>query len=214
MQKTDLLNKLVKAGVVAVIRANDKEKAIKTVDAVIKGGITAIELTFTVPGADEVIATLSKKYKDNDQVVIGAGTVLDASSARLAIISGAQFIVSSSFNEEVAKISNLYCIPYTPGCMTPTEVQTALTYGSELVKIFPGDIMGKASIKDLKGPFPYLNIMPSGGVSLNNMQDWFEAGASVVGVGGNLIKDAENGDFEAVSDMAKKYHQKFLNIMA
>ncbi|CCI84524.1 2-dehydro-3-deoxyphosphogluconate aldolase 4-hydroxy-2-oxoglutarate aldolase [Lactobacillus pasteurii DSM 23907 = CRBIP 24.76] len=212
MQKSELLNKLVNSGVVAVIRGDDKEQALKTVDAVIAGGITAIELTFTVPGADQVISTLSKKYQDREDVIIGAGTVLEPTSARLAIINGAKFIVSPSFNSEVAKLCNLYCIPYTPGCITPTEIQSALAYGAELIKIFPGNVAGKGAIKAYKGPFPYVNIMPTGGVDLDNMAEWFKAGASVVGAGSNLTKDAATGNYVAVSEMAKKYRQKFEEI--
>ena len=213
MQKADLLNKLVKSGVVAVIRGDNKEQAIKTVDAVIEGGITAIELTFTVPGADEVISTLTEKYKDNDKVIIGAGTVLEPTSARLAIINGAKFIVSPSFNKEVAKLCNLYCIPYTPGCLTPEEIQTALTYGADLIKVFPGNVAGMGAIKAFKGPFPYINIMPTGGVNLENMEKWFEAGASVVGAGSNLTKDAKDNDYAAVTEMARKYRAKYESIM-
>lgn len=121
MQKYDYLNRLIKTN--CVVRGNDAAEAVKTVDAVIAGGITGIELTFTVPHADRVLDQLSEKYGDRADVLIGAGTVLDPATARLAIIAGAKFIVSPSFNADVAKICNLYAIPYTPGCLTSTEIQ-------------------------------------------------------------------------------------------
>lgn len=212
MQKADVLNKLEQSGIVAVIRGDNKEQAIKTVDAVIAGGITAIELTFTVPEADQVIATLTEKYKNDSNVIIGAGTVLEPTSARLAIINGAKFIVSPNFNKEVAKLCNLYCIPYTPGCLTPDDIQTALTYGADLIKVFPGNVAGMSAIKAFKGPFPYINIMPTGGVDLDNMESWFKAGAAVVGAGSNLIKDAKDGNYTAVTEMTKKYRKKLESI--
>lgn len=168
MQRAELLNKVIESGVVSVVRAESGEKALKIVEAVVSGGITSIELTYSVPRANEVISDLVAKYIGTE-VVIGAGTVLDPTSARLAIVAGAQFIVSPSFNKEVAKICNLYQIPYVPGVLTPLEAQNALEYGSELIKLFPGDITGPKMIKDLKGPFPYINILPSGGVNVDNV---------------------------------------------
>ena len=125
MQRAELLNKVIQSGVVSVVRAESGEKALKIVEAVVSGGITSIELTYSVPRANEVISDLVAKYLGTD-VVIGAGTVLDPTSARLAIVAGAQFIVSPSFNKEVAKICNLYQIPYVPGILTPLEAQKAL----------------------------------------------------------------------------------------
>ncbi|MGL5342372.1 MAG: bifunctional 2-keto-4-hydroxyglutarate aldolase/2-keto-3-deoxy-6-phosphogluconate aldolase, partial [Lactococcus garvieae] len=147
MQRAELLEKVIKSGVVSVVRADSAEDAVKIVEAVVDGGIKSIELTYSVPRANDVIADLVARYADTD-VVIGAGTVLEPTSARLAIIAGAQFIVSPTFNKEVAKICNLYQIPYIPGVMTPLEAQTAMEYGSELIKLFPGDITGPAMIKD------------------------------------------------------------------
>lgn len=208
MQKAELLDKIIKSGVVSVVRADSAEKAIKIVEAVISGGIKSIELTYSVPRANEVIAELANKYSETD-VLIGAGTVLEPISARLAIIAGAQFIVSPNFNEEVAKICNLYQIPYIPGFMTPREAQVALESGSELLKLFPGDIMGAAMIKDIKGPFPYINIMPSGGVSENNIGDWFKAGAVAVSAGSGVTSPAEIGDFRAVTYNAKNFMEAY-----
>ncbi|MFT8394077.1 MAG: bifunctional 4-hydroxy-2-oxoglutarate aldolase/2-dehydro-3-deoxy-phosphogluconate aldolase [Liquorilactobacillus ghanensis] len=211
MKKVTILEKIVESGIVAVIRGESPQKAAKTAEAVIKGGVKGIELTFTVPQIDKVIAELSDKYHDSE-VAVGAGTVLDATSARIAILAGAEFIVSPSFNIEVAKICNLYQIPYVPGCMTVTEVQTALSYGVDIIKLFPGSVTGSKMINAIHGPLPDVNIMPTGGVSLDNMEDWFKAGAIVVGTGSNLTGAADQDDFETVTTMAEKYTSKLTKL--
>lgn len=214
MQKYDYLNRLINTGCVAVVRGDDADEAVKTVDAVIAGGVTGIELTFTVPHADKALDELSEKYGDREDVLIGAGTVLDPATARLAIIAGAKFIVSPSFNADVAKICNLYSIPYTPGCFTPTEIQTALEAGVDLVKVFPGSVAGPVMVKALHGPFPQLAIMPTGGVSLDNLETWFDAGVTLVGAGSNLTAAAKTGDYAGVTATAKKYRAKLDAIRA
>ena len=158
MKRANLLTKLQKTGIVSVVRANTSDKAVKIADAVIAGGITGIELTYTVPNADQVINELVERYQDTPEVIIGAGTVLDATSARLAIISGANFIVSPTFDTNVAKMCNLYQIPYIPGVFTPTEAQAALQAGSEVVKLFPGSLATPKTISEFKGPFPYILV--------------------------------------------------------
>ncbi len=212
MKKTAILNKLENAGVIAVVRGETVEEAIKASNAIVKGGITGIELTFTVPNADHAIAELAANYKKDPTIVIGAGTVLDAVTARLAIMAGAEFIVSPCFDKETAKICNLYQIPYLPGCMTITEMKTALTYGADIVKLFPGSAFGPSIVKAFKALLPHLNIMPTGGVSLANMQDWFAAGVVAVGVGGNLLAPAATGDFEKVTEVATQYADKLKSI--
>ncbi|HAY52427.1 bifunctional 4-hydroxy-2-oxoglutarate aldolase/2-dehydro-3-deoxy-phosphogluconate aldolase [Schleiferilactobacillus harbinensis] len=212
MQKVDRLLRLQKAGIVAVVRGNSPEEAEKTADAVIAGGVTAIELTFTVPHADKVIEHLTEKYTNDDAVVIGAGTVLDPATARVAMIAGAEFIVSPSFNAETAKMCNLYATPYTPGCMTPTEMQSALEAGVDLVKLFPGAVMKPAMVSAVLAPFPYLSIMPTGGVNVENMAEWFKAGVTLVGAGSNLTAGAKTGDYAAVTAQAKKYQAKLAEI--
>ncbi|ASV94765.1 bifunctional 4-hydroxy-2-oxoglutarate aldolase/2-dehydro-3-deoxy-phosphogluconate aldolase [Enterococcus durans] len=212
MKKTAILNKLENAGVIVVVRGETVEEAIKASNAIVKGGITGIELTFTVPNADHAIAELAANYKKDPTIVIGAGTVLDAVTARLAIMAGAEFIVSPCFDKETAKICNLYQIPYLPGCMTITEMKTALTYGADIVKLFPGSAFGPSIVKAFKAPLPHLNIMPTGGVSLANMQDWFAAGVVAVGVGGNLLAPAATGDFEKVTEVATQYADKLKSI--
>lgn len=204
MKRYNILQQMINSGVVAVVRANSPEKATKIVDAIIDGGIKSIELTYSVPQANEVIKELKDKYKDKG-IIIGAGTVLEPISARLAIIAGAQFIVSPCFDKEVAMLCNLYQVPYIPGVLTPSEVKIALEYGSEVIKLFPGDVSGAKMIKDLKGPFPDLNILPSGGVNVDNIADWIKSGATMVSAGTILSAPAEKDDFNQVSINAKTF---------
>lgn len=214
LPKYETLNKVINSGVVSVVRGATKDEAYKTAEACIEGGIKAIEVTFTAPHADEIIAELLEQYRDDSEVVIGAGTVLDPETARIAIIAGAQFIVSASFNKEVAKICNLYTIPYTPGCMTPNDIQSALTYGADLIKLFPGSVVGQGAVSAIHGPFPQANLMITGGVNLENMHEWFEKGATVLGAGSNLTGAAQKGDFASVITQAKKYREELERINA
>lgn len=212
MKKNTILNKLEAAGVIAVVRGKNKTEAIKATEALVAGGMKGIELTFTVPRAEEVIAELVEIYADHEDVVIGAGTVLDAITARIAIMAGAEYIVSPCFDLETAQICNLYQIPYLPGCMTITEMKEALKAGSDIIKLFPGSAFGPSIVKAFKAPLPHLNIMPTGGVCLENMADWFDAGVTAVGVGGSLLAPAETGDFAAVTEVARQYMEKFAEI--
>ena len=208
MKKVHRLKQLERAGVIAVVRGTNKEQAIKVSRAVIEGGMTGIELTFTVPNAEQAIQELVATYQKHADVVIGAGTVLDAMTARLAIMEGAEFIVSPCFDLETAKICNLYQIPYLPGCMSINEMKEALKAGVDIIKLFPGSAFGPSIVQAFKAPLPQLNIMPTGGVSLENMGQWFDAGVVAVGVGGNLIAPAEKGNFEEVTRIAKQYIKK------
>lgn len=193
------------SGVVAVVRADSKNEAILISDACVKGGITAIEITFTIQDAIEVIKELTTFYAENNAVVIGAGTVLDAETARIALLAGAQFIVSPCFDESTAKLCNLYQIPYMPGCLTITEMKHALEYGVDVIKLFPGDAVGPAFVKAVKAPLPQVNIMPTGGVSLDNVSQWIESGCIAVGVGGRLLAPAKTGDYEKITEYAIQY---------
>lgn len=208
MKKFNLLTKVIDSGVVAVVRADSQEQALKISHACIEGGILGIEVTFTVNGAVEVIKTLLAQYGKNSNVVIGAGTVLDVTTARIAILAGAQFVVSPSFDEETAKLCNLYQIPYMPGCMTITEMKRALEYGSDIIKFFPGSSFGPDFVKAVKGPLPQINLMPTGGVDLENIGQWIENGCVAVGVGGNLVSPAKTGDFAKITESAREYVNK------
>lgn len=204
ISKEKVLTHVKECGLVAVVRAETEEDAIKISDACLKGGCTSIELTFTVPGADKVIAALSKKYP-NGEMMLGAGTVLDSETARIAILAGANFIVSPSFNIETAKLCNRYGVPYMPGCATITEVITAMEAGADIVKIFPADLYGPKIIKDIKGPLPQAQMMPTGGVDADNVHEWIKAGVVAVGAGSSLTKGAKTGDYELVTETAKKF---------
>lgn len=207
MEKEQIIQRLEAGGLVAVVRAKSAEEAVKISDACLAGGCGSIELTFTVPGADKVIATLAEKYK-NGEMLLGAGTVLDAQTARLAILSGANYIVSPSFNAECARLCNRYRVPYIPGCMTITEVITAMEAGADIIKIFPADLYGPAIIKDIKGPLPQAKLMPTGGVDVSNVDEWIKVGAVCVGAGSSLTAGAKTGDYQKITDTAKEFIAK------
>lgn len=209
MKKLSVLKTLSKTGVVAVVRADSPEEALDMSRACVAGGVTNIEIAYTTPGASEAIQQLAEEYKNDENVVIGAGTVLDSVTARLAILAGAQFVVSPAFDGEVAKICNLYRIPYMPGCLTISEIQEALQYGVDVIKLFPGSGFGPSFIKAVKGPLPQVNIMPTGGVNLDNVQEWIKNGAFAVGVGGNLVNAArDDQDYSKVTNLAREYIEK------
>lgn len=203
MQKYEIVEKLLGCGVVAVIRAGGIAEAQKLSDACVKGGIVGLEITFTVPGAEDVIAELSKVK--NAPYVVGAGTVLDATTARIAILKGAKFIVSPAFDEEVAELCNLYQIPYMAGCFTLTEMIAALKAGVDVIKVFPGSSATPSYFKAVHGPLPQANLMPTGGVSLENAKEWIKNGAVAVGTGGDLTAPAKTGDYEEVTRRAAEF---------
>ncbi|PLR90013.1 bifunctional 4-hydroxy-2-oxoglutarate aldolase/2-dehydro-3-deoxy-phosphogluconate aldolase [Bacillus sp. T33-2] len=208
MNKYNVITKITECGVVAVVRADSKEEAVQISEACVKGGIYGIEVTFTIHDAEEVIRELASHYADNSEVVLGAGTVLDAATARIAILAGAQFIVSPCFDEHTAKLCHLYQVPYMPGCMTITEMKNALEYGVDIIKLFPGQAFGPEFIKAVKAPLPQVNIMPTGGVSLDNVDQWIKNGCVAVGVGGNLLAPAQMGDYEKITENAREYIKK------
>lgn len=204
MEKEKIIQKMCDAGLVAVVRAENADKAVRISDACLSGGCPSIELTFTVPGAHKVIEALAAKYP-NGEMLLGAGTVLDSETARIAILSGAAYIVSPSFSLETAKLCNRYRVPYIPGCMTINEVITAMEAGADIIKIFPADLFGPKIIKDIKGPLPQAKMMPTGGVTADNVGEWIKAGAVAVGAGSSLTKGTKTGDFGAITETAKKF---------
>jgi 2-dehydro-3-deoxyphosphogluconate aldolase/(4S)-4-hydroxy-2-oxoglutarate aldolase len=200
----DIISKITEAGLVAVVRADSAEQALKITDACLKGGVAAIEITYTVAGAGEVIKQLATKYSP-DEIIIGAGTVLDPETARAAILAGAKYIVSPCLNVETVKLCNRYKVACMPGAMTIKEVVDCMETGADIVKIFPGELFGPKIIKAIRGPIPYARMMPTGGVSLDNVGEWIKAGAVAVGVGGNLIGGAKTGDYDKITEIAKEY---------
>lgn len=207
LKKSKILKKITGIGIVAVVRSETIEEGIRISKACVEGGIPAVEVTYTVPGATEVMKALKEQFT-SDELVIGAGTVLDASTARIAILAGSEFIVSPAFDEETAKLCNLYQVPYMPGCMTITEITKAMQYGADIVKLFPGSAFGPSFVKAVKAPLPQANIMPTGGVSLENIDEWFKNGVVAVGVGGKLA----SGSSEDIIATAKAFVEKIKEI--
>ena len=193
MKKEQVLSRMKEDCLVAVVRAKNLEQGEKVVDAIIEGGINFIEITMTMDEGNpvEFIAAMAKKYKDNDKVVIGAGTVLDPETARQVILAGANYVVSPGLNVDTIKLCNRYRVPMLPGVMSPTEAITAMEAGCDIIKVFPGNIVGPAAISSFKGPLP--------------QDKWLKAGACAVGTGSSLTKGAKTGDFAAVTAKAKEF---------
>jgi len=185
MNKTDKLNLIRETGVIAIMRASSSEQLIAAADAIKQGGVRAIEVTMTTPGALNVIAEATRKY--GQEVLFGAGTVLDVETARAAILAGAGFVVAPTLSLPVIELCHRYGIPVMPGCYTPTEMLTAWEAGADLVKLFPAEVGGPALIKALLAPLPQLQIVPVGGVDLNTAADFIKNGAVALGVGSSLI---------------------------
>ena len=203
-KKIEMIRKLGEEKIVAVIRAESEEQGFKVVEAVKKGGIKFLEVTLTVPGAIDIIKELARRYK-NEEIYLGAGTVLDPETARAAILAGASYVVSPSLNPDVMRMCNRYRVPIMPGASTIRDIIECMELGADVIKIFPGDAYSPNIIKSFKGPLPQGQYMPTGGVSLSNVKDWLAAGAYAVGTGSNLTAGAKTGDFNAVTAEAKKF---------
>jgi len=206
MEKEKIISKIKETGIVAVIRADSAKQAYMITDACIAGGVNALEITFTVPGADKIIESLANKY--GDSIILGAGTVLDPETARIAILAGAQYIVSPYLNTDMIKLCNRYQVPTMPGAMTIKEVVEAMEAGADIIKIFPGGLYGPKIISNIKGPLPQAQMMPTGGVDVNNVGEWIKAGAVAVGAGSALTKGAKTGDYDLITKTAKEFIEK------
>ena len=202
MNKAEILAELTNLGAVAVIRMSDSGKLLKVSEAIHKGGVSAIEITMTTPNALSVIETLSKSM--GKEIIVGVGTVLDPQTAIDAINAGAQFVVSPFYKREIVETVKKLNLPVMPGAFTPTEIQTAYDSGADIVKVFPADVVGMAFFKALKGPMPYLKLMPTGGVTLTNAGEWLKAGACAVGVGTALLdkKAIDENNFKKLTENA------------
>lgn len=220
MKKLQLIQKMTEEGVVAVLRGETPEQVVEMAEQAIAGGIKVIELTMTVPFALRAIETLSRKYSWDSQdpstyAIIGVGTVLDPETARAAILSGAQFVVGPTLNRDTVMLCNRYRVPVMPGAMTIKEIQEALELGVDIVKLFPGNVYNPSMISAIKGPLPQANIMPTGGVSLDNLGEWIKAGAVAVGIGSDLTKEAvKQQDFSLIAKKAAAYKEAFLQAKA
>lgn len=206
MNKAEIVKQIEEVGLVPVVRASSADEAMQVIEAIKAGGVNVLEITMTVPGAVRVIEKVADKY--GSDVLVGAGTVLDPETARACLLAGAQFIVSPALNLDTIALCHRYSAPICPGVLTPTEVITAWSAGVDFVKVFPcGSVGGASYVKNLKGPFPQVKIIPTGGVSLKTAADFINAGASALGVGTDLvnIKAIKEGNPQVVTDAAKQY---------
>lgn len=203
--RQESLKRIVDRGIIAVIRASSAKEAAKIAEAVKEGGITAIEITMTVPGALDVMKEMSSLYS-SQEVLMGAGTVLDSETARLCILAGAQYIVSPHFHGDIVRMAQRYQKLVIPGAMSVNEVVQVLESGADAVKIFPAELFGPGIIKAIKGPLPQASLIPTGGVTLENVGEWIKAGSLAVGVGGDLTREAlKKNDFQLLTDRARRY---------
>jgi len=191
-------------GVVAVIRIQEPAKLRAVVDALAEGGVRALEVTMTVPRAIELIGEIAPTLPP--EFLLGAGTVLDADTARAVILAGARFVVGPVFRPEVIETGHRYDVPVVPGCYTPTEILSAWEAGADIVKVFPATSLGPGFFKDVRGPLPQVKLMPTGGVTLDNAGDWIKAGAVAVGVGTALVdaKAVARDDYAAITANARR----------
>ena len=208
MNKAEVIKQIKDVGLIPVVRATSADEAMRAIDAIREGGVSVLEITMTVPGAVGVIEQLTKKY--GSDVLVGAGTVLDAETARACMLSGAQFIVSPALNMETIECCRRYGVAVMPGALTPTEIVQAWTAGADLVKVFPAGALGGASyLKALKAPLPHIELVPTGGVSLKTAADFIKAGASALGVGADLVdlKAIRDGQAALITERAKQFVQ-------
>lgn len=206
MNKTEILQHIHSIGLVPVLRASSASEAIAIADAILAGGVTVLEVTMTVPGAIHVIEQLADHH--GEKLLIGAGTVLDAETARSCILAGAQFVVSPALDLRTIELCRRYSVPIMPGALTPTEIVTAWQASADVVKVFPCSALGGAKyLKALQGPLPQIQLIPTGGVSLSTAEEFLAAGAFALGVGGDLVdaKAAAEGRTHVITDNARKY---------
>ena len=203
MQKHMVFNGILERGMVGIVRAGSPDAALLLAEACIAGGVTALEVAFTTPDTLGVLRALRARH--GDEVLLGAGTVLDAETARAAILAGAQFIISPGVNVETIALCQRYQVLAMPGAMTPTEIVTALQAGADIVKVFPAEMFGPAYIKALRAPLPQAPLMPTGGVTVENLGEWFASGAVAVGIGSSLSGPGATGDYAAVTARAQAF---------
>ena len=199
MFKNDILNRIEKSKIMAIVRVKTKERASEIADGCLKGGVDCLEISYTLSNASEIIQFLNESY--GNQLLVGAGTILDSETARIAILVGAKFIIAPSYSQEVAKLCNRYQIPYMPGCTSVTEAITAIENGASMIKAFPiSNYYGAGLVSTFKTPLPYLPIMSSGGVTIETIDEWLDAGVDCIGIGSLLTK----GSKETIAENARK----------
>src|SRR5438045_9571162 len=206
MTQKEILSSITEIGIVPVVRTNSAENALKAIDAIYKGGVRALEIPMTVPGAIRALEKSADKF--GDSIMLGAGTVLDPETARACMLAGAQFFVTPSLKVATIEMVKRYSKVICPGALTPTEVVTAWDAGADIVKIFPcGNVGGPKYIKALKGPFPHIEMIPTGGVNLETAGEFLKAGACAVAVGGELVdaKAIKEGRFDLIEERTRQY---------
>jgi 2-dehydro-3-deoxyphosphogluconate aldolase/(4S)-4-hydroxy-2-oxoglutarate aldolase len=206
MQSKEILAFIVDIGLVPIVRTSSAESAIKAVEAIYAGGVRAAEITMTVPGAIRALEKVADRF--GDQLVLGAGTVLDPETARACMLAGAQFFVTPSLRLSTIEMAKRYSKVVCPGALTPTEILTAWEAGADVVKVFPcGNVGGAKYIKALKGPFPQIEMIPTGGVNLETTAGFLKAGACAVAVGSELVdaKTIKEGKYEVIEERARQY---------
>ncbi|MER2089599.1 MAG: bifunctional 4-hydroxy-2-oxoglutarate aldolase/2-dehydro-3-deoxy-phosphogluconate aldolase [Sporosarcina sp.] len=211
MKKWENLIRLNESGLIAVIRKPKQSQIHSIAEALVDGGVEALEITMDTPGALEMIKSLKEKF--NDKILVGAGTVLDAESAKGAIDAGSDFIFSPTFDVRTIQLTNRYGKISIPGVMTPTEILQAYSAGADLVKVFPGDSLGVNYLKNLQGPLGHIPMMPTGGVTLDNVEQFIKNGAIAVGAGGSLLdaKAIEDKRYDVLTRIAKEFIGKIQN---
>lgn len=198
MKKAQVINEITKTGIMAIIRVKTKDRATEIAQACIDGEVNILEISYTNTNAGEIIEHLQKVF--GDQLIVGAGTVLDSETARHAILSGAQFVIAPNFQKNVSFLCNRYQIPYAPGCVSTSEMLEALEFGASFIKIFPvADYFGPSFIKTVRTPLPYIPLLSSGGVTLENSKEWFETNVECLGIGSLLSK----GSYEEIRKNAE-----------
>ena len=206
MEKREVFNRMVSEGLIPVIRVASAAEAIDVADAIKEGGVTVIEITMSVPGALDTIKELTKKYKDD--IIMGAGTILDPETGRAALLAGAQFLVTPTLNLELIQLAHRYSAVIVPGAMTPTEILTAWNAGADMVKVFPAaQLGGPEYIKALRGPLPQILYVPTGGVNLQNAGAFIKAGATALGAGGELVdkKAVKEKKFNVITENTRAF---------
>jgi 2-dehydro-3-deoxyphosphogluconate aldolase/(4S)-4-hydroxy-2-oxoglutarate aldolase len=205
MSREPQLRHVLECGIVAVVRSPDSQQLVEVAEALAGGGVTVIEITMTVPGALDVVRQVRKAL--GDRILLGAGTILDAETARAALLAGAEFLVAPTVNRDVIRLCRRYGKLVMPGAFTPTEILTAWEAGADIVKVFPAEVVGPAFFKAMRGPLPQVRLMPTGGVDLNTAADFLRAGACCLGVGGQLVEPraVAERNFDRIRDLARQY---------
>lgn len=203
------LTRVLDRGIVAILRSSNGERLVQAAEALLAGGVDVIEVTFTVPNVLEIIGAVRARL--GDRVLLGAGTVLDAESARAAMLAGAEFIVTPVVSRPVIEICRRYDKLVMAGAFTPTEILAAWEAGSDIVKVFPADVGGPAYLKAIHGPLPHIRLLPTGGVNLETLADFVKAGAAAVGLGSALVEQSalERGDMQRIQSLAAAYVAKW-----